>query len=96
MFFRALSLHHHFHVAGLTLLAAAPPAAKQIAAAPAATPDEKFVLGSFEVSSPRECGHRETNAVTATRIGAEIKQIPRQHLGNPFFPSSNLFRIQSR
>ncbi len=38
--------------------------------------EEAITLSTFEVRSERDYGYRKTNAVTATRIGAEIKQIP--------------------
>ena len=78
MFFRTRSLHHRVHAASLALLAGALPAAAQTVPAPAAAApaEEKIVLSKFEVSSPRDFGYRKTNAVTATRIGTEIKQIP--------------------
>ncbi len=62
---------------GLALPLVSPPLVGQAAPAPApAATGETIQLDAFQVSSERDFGCRKTNAVTATRIGAEIKNIP--------------------
>ncbi len=48
----------------------------QSVVAPPQNNNETIELDAFQVTSERDFGYRKTNAVTATRIGAEIKQIP--------------------
>lgn len=74
---------------GLALPLVSPPLVGQVAppapavaatgaasASAGAATGQTIQLDAFEVSSNRDYGYRKTNAVTATRIGAEIKNIP--------------------
>ena len=55
---------------------AAPAAAASVARTTAATDDGATLLSPFEVRTDRDHGYLKTNAVSATKIGMEIQNIP--------------------